>query len=93
MNILRAFFKKGIIAKKNQRVNFFQAQAQAAAATALTTTTLIHPIDFLKTRQVSSQSFFYGWNPILYYRGYWLHLARAIPHFMITTGIIDFFQV
>ena len=65
------------------------ASLLAAATTSLTTTTIVHPIDFLKTRQVSGESVFLGWNPITYYRGYWLHLARVMPHFMITMYLIE----
>lgn len=57
---------------------------------AVTTTLFMHPIDYLKTRQIYGLFLYQGWNPIKYYKGLTLNLMRTVPHFMITMSIISY---
>lgn len=61
----------------------------ASLGSAVVSTLIIHPVDFLKTRQMYGQPLFFGWNPRPYYRGLTLSLTRICPHFMITMSIIE----
>jgi hypothetical protein len=62
----------------------------ASLYSSLIATTVIHPIDFLKTRHIAREELFLGYNPLKYYRGYTLNLLRVIPHFMITMNVIEY---
>ena len=55
----------------------------AALGSALISTSIMQPIDYMKTRQVYGNSIKLGFNPINYYRGYGLNLTRIVPHFVI----------
>jgi hypothetical protein len=52
-------------------------------------TLIIHPIDYLKTRQIAGLSIYNGLNPLNYYRGLTLNMTRIVPHFVITMYIIE----
>ena len=64
----------------------------SAMASSTVATVLIHPVDYLKTRHMAGLSLYNGFNPITYYRGICLNLARIVPHFMITMSIIEAFH-
>jgi hypothetical protein len=64
----------------------------AAMTSAVLSTILIQPIDYMKIRQVYGQPFFSGWNPHPYFKGLSLNLIRAVPHFTITMGMIEYFR-
>jgi hypothetical protein len=70
----------------------YDSNIQCAVLTTLSVTSVIHPIDLLKTRSIAKQPLFLGFNPISYYRGVHLNLMRAIPHFTITIYTIDFIK-
>jgi hypothetical protein len=53
--------------------------------TAIVSTTIMQPLDYMKTRHISGLSF-RGGN---YYAGYLPNLFRIVPHFTITMFIID----
>lgn len=61
----------------------------ASAVSSVISTTVMHPMDYWKTRQIYGLSFWQGWNPRPYFKGLPLNLARVIPHFMIMMNIIE----
>lgn len=71
----------------------FRAHVSSAALagmwTAVIATTAMHPLDYLRVRQVSGLPVFVGWNPALYFRGLSVHLMRVVPHFAVTMAVID----
>lgn len=64
----------------------------ASFSSALTSTLIIHPIDYLKTRHIYNMPLYTGLNPAIYYKGISLNLLRAIPHFMIVMSIINYLE-
>jgi len=62
----------------------------SAFCSTITTTCLIHPIDYLKIRHIYGLSLYDGNNFKNYYRGLSLSLLRNIPHFTITMVFIDY---
>jgi hypothetical protein len=62
----------------------------ASVASSITSTFVMHPVDYLKTRHVYGQKLCQGMNPLLYYKGLSLNLARIVPHFTIVMVCIDF---
>lgn len=64
----------------------------ASMVSGLVSTLIIHPVDFLKTRHIGRKSLFLGWNPILYYRGLSINIARVVPHFTIVMSSIDYLK-
>lgn len=64
----------------------------AAAATSATITTVIQPIDYLKTRHIANQKLWQGWNIKNYYRGFGINLSRTLPHFTILMTVADFIK-
>lgn len=62
----------------------------ASILSSITSTLLMHPIDYLKTRHIYGQSLFSGWNPISYYKGLSLNLMRIVPHFTIVMSSINY---
>ncbi len=64
----------------------------AAAATSGTITSIIQPIDYLKTRHIANQKLWQGWNLSNYYRGFGINLARTLPHFTILMTVTDFIK-
>jgi hypothetical protein len=61
----------------------------ASVLTTLTVTCIIHPIDFIKTRQMAGVKIQLGLNPLNYYRGIHLNLMRVVPHFSIMMWITE----
>lgn len=61
----------------------------SSLGSAIISTLIIHPVDYLKTRQIYNQSLYQGWNPIPYYRGLSINLLRIVPHFTIVMYTID----
>jgi hypothetical protein len=64
----------------------------ASVSSAITSTLIIHPIDYLKTRHIYDQKLYQGINPYLYYKGLSLNLLRIVPHFTIVMTVIDFLR-
>jgi hypothetical protein len=56
---------------------------------AIISTTLMQPIDYLKTRHIAGLQLYQGFNPLIYYKGLSLNLARIVPHFIIMMCFID----
>ena len=64
----------------------------ASFCTAIVATTIIHPFDYMKTRQACGEKIFHGYNPLFYYKGLSLNLSRVVPHFtimMVVTGYLE----
>lgn len=66
----------------------------ACGLSSLTTTVVLHPIDFLKVRHISDKQLYYSFNNIpdyfkYYYRGVHINLMRVMPHFMITMFLTE----
>ncbi|SNW62260.1 Mitochondrial carrier protein [Orpheovirus IHUMI-LCC2] len=64
----------------------------SSALSAFTSTIIMHPIDYLKTRHIYGQKLFQGLNPLIYYRGLGLNLLRIVPHFCIVMTTVDYLQ-
>ena len=62
----------------------------ASILSSVTSTLLMHPIDYLKTRHIYGKPLFSGWNPIHYYKGLSLNLLRIVPHFTIVMSTISY---
>jgi hypothetical protein len=56
------------------------------------TSICIHPVDYLKTRQMAGLKLYNGINPLHYYKGLTLNLMRIVPHFMITMNMIEILE-
>jgi hypothetical protein len=61
----------------------------ASMISATISTTIMTPIDYLKTRHIYNQPLLQGWNPLTYYKGWTLNLMRIVPHFTILMTIVD----
>lgn len=61
---------------------------QAAILSAISSTIILQPFDYLKTRHVYNQQFHYT----QLFRGLILNLFRVVPHFTITMVLIDHFK-
>lgn len=59
---------------------------------AVTSTLIMHPVDYLKTRHIYNLPLYQGFNPKIYYKGLSLNLLRIVPHFMIVMTIIDYLK-
>ncbi|AGF84956.1 carrier protein [Moumouvirus goulette] len=68
----------------------FKNAIVASMCSAIISTTLMQPLDYLKTRHIYGLSLYQGLNPKYYYKGLTLNLARVVPHFMIVMTTIDF---
>ena len=66
--------------------------SMAAMLSGIVSTTIIQPLDYMKTRQIYGQSFFSGWNPRPYLKGLSLNLMRVVPHFIITMTLIEYMK-
>lgn len=62
----------------------------ASFLTSVISTTIMHPIDYLKTRHIYGLQLYQGWNPLIYYTGLTINLIRIIPNFTIIMIIIDY---
>ena len=63
----------------------------SSVSTAIVSTTILHPIDYLKTRQISKKSLYDGLDPRIYYKGFSLNLLRTVPHFTLTMTLTELF--
>lgn len=62
----------------------------AAMITGIVSTTLVHPIDYMKTRQVYGLKHFHRFTDFKnYFKGLSLNLMRVVPHFAITMTFIE----
>ncbi len=71
---------------------FFNNPIYASLFSSVVSTTIIHPIDYFKTRHIYGSSLIYDFNLRTYYRGYTLNLARVCPHFVITMTLTEYLQ-
>lgn len=62
----------------------------ASFGSAIISTCIMHPIDYLKTRHIYGLPLYSGINPISYYKGIGLNLARIVPHFTIMMTMISY---
>ena len=62
----------------------------SAIFSATLSTTILQPIDYMKTRQ--TYGLHYGYNPLMYFKGLSLNLSRVVPHFIITISIIEYMK-
>lgn len=60
-----------------------------AMLSAVLATTLVHPIDYLKTRQIYGLQLYQSRSFLFYYKGLSLNLCRVVPHFTIVMTIIE----
>lgn len=72
--------------------NHVSNPALAALLSSTVSTTILQPVDYMKTRQIYGQPFFSGWHPTPYFKGLSLNLARVIPHFTIVMTLIEMFK-
>lgn len=68
--------------------NYFKNPLLASLSTATIATIIMHPVDYLKTRHIYGLPLYESMNPLSYYRGVTLNLARIVPHFTIMMTII-----
>lgn len=78
--------------RKFQSLSSMQQAVCASFSSAVISTTIMHPVDYMKTRHIYNQPVFAGWNPLHYYRGYTLNLLRVVPHFTITMSVIAYLE-
>lgn len=66
----------------------------SSALTAILATIIIHPVDFLKTRQIYGLDIFRGVTSMTtyYYKGLTANMARIVPHFIITMSLVEYFR-
>ena len=64
----------------------------ASAISSTISTTIMHPIDYLKTRHINGLPLYQGTHILHYYRGLSLSLLRIVPHFMITMTTIEYIK-
>jgi len=64
----------------------------AAVMSATVATTILQPIDYMKTRHIYGQVVFSGWNPRPYFKGLSINLLRVVPHFMMIMTIIEYIK-
>lgn len=62
----------------------------ASILSSILSTTLMHPLDYLKVRHIYGLSCYNGLNPLNYFKGLSLNLARIVPHFVITMTTIEY---
>lgn len=64
----------------------------ASMTSAAISTILIHPFDYVKTRNVAGLSWYQGLNPAKYFRGCSLNLLRIVPHFVIVMSLTEYLK-
>lgn len=64
-------------------------KAVAPITASLIATSIIQPIDFVKTRWTQKQPLWFGWNPRTYYRGWSMNMLRVVPHFFTVNLVIQ----
>ncbi|CAH6419053.1 Mitochondrial carrier protein [uncultured virus] len=83
---------------------YFHNPSIAALGSATISTTIMQPIDYMKTRHIYNQPYFHT-KPLLpmtnalylidikpYFKGLSINLARVVPHFVITMTAIETFK-
>lgn len=65
---------------------------QSAFLSATISTCILHPFDYMKTRQCANHNWFVGYNPVKYMKGLHVNLLRIVPHFTISMTLIDFLR-
>ena len=73
--------------------SLFNNPFYASFCSAVISTSIIHPLDYLKTRHIFGLPLYQGYNPITYYKGLTLNLLRVVPHFMIVMTTIDYLKL
>jgi hypothetical protein len=61
----------------------------ASGCTAILATTIMHPVDYLKTRHIYGLPLYQSNLMRSYYKGLSLNLMRIVPHFIIFMSIIE----
>lgn len=69
---------------------YFHNPILASACSAIISTTLCHPADYMKTRQIYGLPWFQGYNPKQYFKGLSINLIRIVPHFVIVMTTIEY---
>ena len=67
----------------------------SAMGTSLAITTLMQPIEFIRTRIMLNETWkpwHLGWKPTIYYSGFILTAGKAMPHFAITMYLTEMFK-
>lgn len=64
----------------------------SALLSGIISTSIMQPLDYMKTRHMYGKPFFCGWHPCPYFKGLTLNLARIVPHFTITMVLIEQFK-
>lgn len=67
----------------------FNSSFYGSLTASIIATTIMNPIDYLKTRHVTGSSFSYSNIPLLF-KGLSLNLLRVVPHFTILMTTIDY---
>lgn len=68
----------------------FENSFLASISSGIISTIIMHPIDYLKTRQIYNLQYYQGWNPGIYYKGLAINLVRIVPNFAIIMTTIDY---
>ena len=90
----KSFFKSGLGSSfffplYDMCKNYVYNSTLASLLSAIVSTTIIQPIDYMKTRHIYGQSFFTGYYPVPYFKGLSLNLARVVPHFTIMMTLLE----
>lgn len=56
----------------------------------ITSIIFTQPIDLIKTRMIAKKPWFVGYNPLAYYKGLTLQLARNVPRFWISMLVTEY---
>jgi len=93
-NICTNFFQeKHNIVNDSKRDRLLFVTLPSSFVSSVISTTLLHPIDFLKTRQIYGQAKLppFNWKTVhsVMFRGLGLNLTRVVPHFIITMCVIE----
>lgn len=71
---------------------YIENASLSAMCSAVISTSIMQPIDYMKTRHIYGQPFRSGWSLRPYFKGLTLNLARVVPHFVITMTLIDWLK-
>jgi hypothetical protein len=71
---------------------YFGNNFLASITSSVISTFIMHPIDYLKTRHIYGLPLYQGWNPLIYYKGLLLNMARIVPNFVIIMTSIEYFK-
>jgi hypothetical protein len=64
----------------------------ASLLSAVISTLVMHPFDYMKTRQIYNLPFYQGLNIFKYYKGLSINLLRIVPHFCIVMNVIHLLE-